>query len=416
MARIVVLTLGTYGDVAPYVGLGVRLREVGHEVCVAAIEPFRDLVTGAGLAYRALPGADPREIAAGPEGEAAARPGIRGMRTMMRLASEAMRQPVPAMVEAVSEADVVLASMTTTLLAAPIAEARGVPCVFVPLQPTIPTREFGPLTLGGRDLGPWLNTASAGLIARLAVGALAGTRRWLRSELALPDEPSEGHRPGDIPILHGISPTVLPRPRDWRPGVEIAGYWWPPAATEWAPSPELAAFLADGPPPVYVGFGSVNTPAAQRLAGVVGDALRRTGRRAVVQRGWADLEVAGPDVLSVDEVPHEWLFPRMAAVVHHAGAGTTAAALRAGVPSVPVSFTANGDQSFWGRRLVRLGAAPAAFSARRLPAAPLAGAITRAATVPVHRRSAEKIAARLADEDGAALVLDTVAAVTASRS
>lgn len=414
MARIVVLTLGTYGDVAPYAGLGVRLREAGHEVSIAAIERFRDVVTGAGLEFRALPSADPAEVAAGPEGATAARAGARGMRATLRLAAEAMRRPVPAMIEAVAEADVVLASMTTSLLAGPIAEARGVPCVFVPLQPTTPTREFAPLPFGGRDLGPWLNKASGKLVARFAVGAMGGLVRGLRSELGLPAEPSAGHRSEDIPVLHGISPSVLPRPRDWRPGVEIAGYWWPPEAVGWEPSPELAAFLADGPPPVYVGFGSANTPAARRTAEVVGDALRRTGGRAIVQRGWGDLKVDGADVLTVGEVPHAWLFPQVAAVVHHGGAGTTAAALRAGVPNVPVSFTANGDQSFWGRRLVRLGAAPAAFGVRRLRADRLAAAIDQAVTEPAYRRAAEDIAGRIADEDGVALVRDTITAVIPS--
>ena len=120
MARIVVLTLGTYGDVAPYAGLGARLREAGHEVTIGASERFRAPVTEAGLGFRALPGADTAEVAAGPEGAAAARAGVRGMRTMLRVAAEAMRRPVPAMVEAVAEADVVLASMTTSLLAAGI--------------------------------------------------------------------------------------------------------------------------------------------------------------------------------------------------------------------------------------------------------------------------------------------------------
>lgn len=413
MARIVVLTIGTYGDVAPYVGLGVRLRAEGHSVCIGAIERFREVVTGAGLGFSALPSIDPQEVASGPAGDAAARPGIRGMLELKKLASVAMRQPIPAMIEAVREADVVLAMVTTALLAAPIAEARGVPCVYVPLQPMVPTREFGPLPFGGRDMGPWLNRASSAVITRLAVSAMGGERKWLRSELGLPEKPSTGFDSDDIPVLHGFSPAAVPRPRDWRRGVEVAGYWWPPA-TDWKPAPELDAFLADGPPPVYVGFGSVSTPTAQRLADVVGDALRRTGQRAIVQRGWAGLDVTGADVLTVDEVPHEWLFPRVAAVVHHAGAGTTAATLRAGVPSVPISFTANGDQTFWARRLVRLGAAPTAFGARRLRADRLADAITAAITAPGHRRAAEDIAGRIAGEDGAALVRDTIAAVVPS--
>ena len=364
MARVVVLALGTYGDVAPFAGLGARLKDAGHEVRVAAIARFRELVTGAGLEFAVLPSADPRDVMTTSEGESATRPGLRGTLTMMRYSSTALRRPVPAVIDAVSDADVVLASVTTALLAAPIAEARGVPCLFLPLQPSTPTREVGPALLGGRELGPRLNKMVAEALGRMALRTVAGTNRWLRAELGLPREPSEGHRPDDMPTLHGISPTVVPRPRDWRPGVEMAGYWWPPEEADWRPPAELEKFLAAGPPPVYIGFGSTGGSGAGRMPGVVEDALRRLDHRVIVQRGWADLTVDGTDVLAIDDVPHAWLFPKMAAVVHHAGAGTTAAGLRAGVPSVPVPFAH--DQPFWARRVFELGVGPAPIPLRNL--------------------------------------------------
>jgi sterol 3beta-glucosyltransferase len=193
---------------------------------------------------------------------------------------------------------------------------------------------------------------------------------------------------------------VVPRPADWRDNVRLAGYWWPPRPHDWQPSDELQRFLADGPAPVYVGFGSVGVGKAGSLGPVVLDALDRTGMRAVVQRGWADLDVAGDNILTISEVPHDWLFPRVAVAVHHAGAGTTAAAQRAGIASVPVPFV--WDQAFWARRLVTLGTAPCSLPAQRLSGQRLATTTTRSSNDPRYSQAATAIAHDIAREDGAA--------------
>lgn len=407
MARVVVLTIGTRGDVVPYLGLGRRLASAGHRVTVATTARFADAVGAAGLAFHELPGNDPREVAVSARGRASSRGGMRGMLSATRTAAETMRRPVPAMVSAADEADVVLCTAATVLLAAPIAEARGLPCHTLVLQPTEPTRCHGPLPLGGRNLGGWLNRAVPTVFARLGLRVFAGLVRGVRADLGLPAEPGPGYRPGELTVLHGISPTVYPRPSDWRPGVEVVGYWWPPdLARSWAPDPELAAFLADGPAPLYIGFGSMGRRQSEGVAAAVGEALRSTGRRAVVARGWAGLTVDGPDVLHIDDAPHQWLFPRVAAVVHHAGAGTTAAGLRAGVPAVPVPFAY--DQPFWARRLVDLGVAPRTVSAHRLRGARLAAAIVDAVGDPAYRDAAAAIADDLATEDGATRVLELI--------
>lgn len=140
-----------------------------------------------------------------------------------------------------------------------------------------------------------------------------------------------------------------------------------------------------------------------RLSRTVAAGLRGAGVRAVVQRGWTGLRLDGPDFLTVDDVPHSWLFPRMAAVVHHGGAGTTAAGLRAGVPAVPVPMQL--DAAFWAARLTRLGVGPGPITLRRLTAERLACAVRRAIDDPGHRLRARQVADRLAAEDGAADVL-----------
>lgn len=407
MARVALLTTGTHGDVVPYLGLGQRLTAAGHTVTVGTTGRFASMVTSAGLAFHELPSSDPREVAATEQGQSASRAGFRGTLSATRTAADIMRRPVPAMIAAASQADVVLCTAATSLLAAPIAEAHRLPCVALALQPTEPTRCHGPIMLGGRNLGGWLNRAVPRLFIRLGTRAFTGLIRSVRDQLNLPAVPALGYRPQDLTVLHGISPTVYPRPTDWRPGVDVVGYWWPPqVASDWQPDPALADFLDRGPAPVYIGFGSMGAGHGQRLSKAIQRALHLTGQRAIVSRGWADLAVDAPNVLMVDDVPHQWLFPRVAAVVHHAGAGTTAAGLRAGVPTIPVPF--GYDQPFWARRLTDLGVAPHALPGKKLQGNRLADAIRAALDNPTHRDTATDIANHLRDEDGYAPVIETV--------
>lgn len=150
----------------------------------------------------------------------------------------------------------------------------------------------------------------------------------LRARLGLPGastaNPADVGAPEGWTICRGFSPTVVPRPDDWPPEVRVTGYWWPARPTGWQPPDELLDFLDAGAPPVFIGFGSMVPPRPGWLTEVIGAAVERAGVRAVVQTGWAGLAPSGDDILPIGDVPHDWLFPRMAVVVHHAGAGTTA--------------------------------------------------------------------------------------------
>jgi sterol 3beta-glucosyltransferase len=179
----------------------------------------------------------------------------------------------------------------------------------------------------------------------------------------------------------------------------VTGFWFLPAPG-WRPPPRLAAFLESGPPPVYVGFGSMVSAEAARAGRAAVAALRRCGRRGVLATGWGGLEADGwgDDMCAIDAAPHDWLFPQMAAVVHHGGAGTVAAALRAGVPQVGVPSW--GDQIFWARRAAALGVGPPPLPRTRLRADSLAAALERALDDPRTRRRAAALAAIIAGEDG----------------
>jgi sterol 3beta-glucosyltransferase len=412
--RVLIVTSGSMGDVAPYTGLGARLADAGHEVTVATHAGFADTVTAAGLRFRPLPG-DLRAIlpqARGQDGTSSGT-GPRALIRLLRIARPLVAELGDGIAAAVAgtRAEVVLLSTVVAPLGYQVAEAAGVPWAGVFLQPILPTRAFGPALTGGRSIGPYGNR----LLGRLAEAAAHPLYRRpirdLRARLGLPAadlrrlEATQRHR---YPTFHGFSAAVVPRPADWPPSHEVVGYWWPERPRGWTPPAELTGFLAAGPPPVFIGFGSMAPGHGARLAAPVLAAVRASGVRAVVQAGWAGLEVeSAADVLSIGPVPHDWLFPRMAAVVHHAGAGTTAAGLRAGVPAVAVPVLA--DQPFWARRLHQLGVSPRPVPLSSLTAGRLTAALRTATTDPHVAARAQAVSARIAEDDGAARILNWLA-------
>ncbi|MFF1480632.1 glycosyltransferase [Streptomyces sp. NPDC058301] len=430
--KILITAAGSYGDVAPYTGLGARLRREGHEVALAAPGPFAALVKDAGLEFRPLPGDPGAQIAP-----------ATGKRALMRAASASVGELAGGLADAVAQdTDLMLLSTTTAPLGWHIIEATGIPGLGVYLQPTHPTREFAPVVGGARSLGAWGNRAAGRFSLRMVDRVFAGAVGDLRARLGLPPAtPGEVRRRQEAaawPVLHGYSPAVVPQPRDWREGLETVGNWWPHLAPEGregreglegldgregsqGPEGQLPSLVADflqaGPPPVFIGFGSMAAGEGERLGAIAVAALRRAGLRGILQTGRAGLTASGPstsdpsasgdDVLTIGEVPHALLFPRVAAVVHHAGAGTTAAGLRAGRPAVPVPVTA--DQPFWAARLTALGAAPHPVPFQQLTAARLADALDRAVRDPSHTRAATALSRRMEREDGAGAVARAVA-------
>ncbi|MFE4354657.1 glycosyltransferase [Kitasatospora sp. NPDC056800] len=402
--RILVTAAGSHGDVVPYTGLGAYLRGAGHEVALAAPETFRELVAGSGLGFRPLP-VDPRGAGTAPTG---------GRSELLARAAAFIGKLGDGLADAAAPgADLLLLSTTTAPLGWHLAEAMGVPSIGVYLQPTLPTREFPPVVGGGRSLGSWGNRAAGALGQRVVDRLHTGAAHRLRSRLGLPALSQTARRRAveraHWPVLHGFSPTLVPRPADWRQGLRVVGNWWPYVAEDYGLPAEVEDFLRAGPPPVFIGFGSMAAGQGERLSALTVEALRRAGARGVVQAGWAGTAGEGDDVLTVGELPHARLFPRMAAVVHHAGAGTAAAALRAGVPSVPVPVTA--DQPFWADRLRRLGAATAPVRFADLTADRLAQAIRQAVEERRLRERAQEAARALAKEDGAGRVAEAVVAL-----
>ncbi|MEV1287554.1 glycosyltransferase [Micromonospora sp. NPDC049679] len=418
--RLLIVTAGSRGDVAPYTGLGVRLRAAGHDVTLAAHESFAKMITGVGLGFRPMPG-DLRALQHTASGQRLHRAGptARGLIEFVRLGHRLIDELGDGIAAAAEPgADALLLSATTAPLGYSVAERHRIPTLGVFLQPIHPTGAFPPVMIA-RSLGGWGNRTAGRLQLGVARTIYAAPSRRLRARLGLPptslaalERRSEA---AHHPILHGFSPTVVPRPTDWHPGLDVVGYWWPATLSGWAPPPRLVDFIAAGPPPVLVGFGSM---ASERdgLSELIVRALHRAGVRGLIQSGWAGISgaSAGSDtIMTIGDVPHEWLLPQLAAVVHHAGGGTTAAGLRAGLPAVPVPMLA--DQPFWAARLAALGVAADTIPAKQLSVDRLAAAIRAAVSQPAYAERARALAATLAAEDGAGAVVRAVERVARSR-
>lgn len=410
--RIAVLAIGTRGDVQPLLALGKGLQQTGrHEVRFIAPDDFGDLVKNHGLDFFPL-GMKARELlGAGDLGA-----GLESGRNTLVWVWQVLRTMRP-MFERLLENTWLASQGAETIVfstmgvgAYHVAEKLGVPCCWAMPFPAFartrafPNVAFPPLRMGGAY--NLLTHALAEQFMQLLTGGFIN--RWRRERFRLPAI-SPGKWPYSqlhgqpVPKLYSFSPIVFPPPPDWAENVHVTGYWFLDHPPDWQPPARLVDFLESGPPPVYIGFGSMAHRNPQQTAQVVREALERSRQRGVLSTGWGGLDsVSLPsrsdDLFILESIPHEWLFPRMAAVVHHGGAGTTAAGLRAGVPSVIVPHA--GDQPFWARRVTELGVGPRPIPRRQLTAERLAASITSAVTDKGLQARAAALGELIYAEDG----------------
>lgn len=395
----VLLTYGSRGDVQPFVALGAGLRAAGHRVTLAAPARFAPMAKESGLHFAGLPG-DMEQISRDLVDRGGTSP-LRLMRVLYQHIVPLARSVIVQLRETCRSADGIVHTFLMTTAGQLLAQERGIPDISAQLFPAFaPTAAFPSMIVPPRSLGGALNRLSHRLATWMfRWGGQIGYSQVRRGDPTIGPRRLPWAEPGrDTLLLMAFSRHVVPEPADWRPPIHLTGYWQLPSAG-WQPPDDLRRFLAAGPPPVYIGFGSMVTRDARRLSAVVLEALRRSGRRGVLLRGWGGLDAAAlpPQVLAIDAAPHDWLFPRMAAVIHHGGAGTTGAALRAGVPSLAVPFMA--DQPFWAERTRQLKVGPEPMFARTMGAEALAAAIEQLDS-PRFRQQAAALGARIAAEDG----------------
>ncbi|WP_421735592.1 glycosyltransferase [Cellulomonas sp.] len=390
--HVLLLAPGTRGDVAPATGLTAAFVADGHEVTVVAGSEYGALVTESGGKHVAI--SAPLAPASG---------STSGVRAYLAVLRTYMDSAAAAALLAAPGADVILTNAISPY-GHDIAEHLGVPSAEALLQPAHPSRAYPPMIASARDLGA-VGNPLAGRLARMVPTPYDPAFARVRSELGLAPESRRSaqrrRRAQGIPVHHGISPVVLPRPADWPAALSLDGFWWPPTPPRWTPPAPLQEFLAAGRAPVVVTLGSL--PPGASVGGAISAALAAGTTRFVLQGD--DLrqvaERLGPDrALHVGDVPHAWLLPRAAAVVHQAGAGITAAALRAGIPSVPLPI--HTDQPFWARRLTQLRAGTSPLPVKQVTGETLAARIEEAASSSALRDGAEAVRDAMANEDGTA--------------
>lgn len=421
--RIAIIASGSQGDVQPYVALGKGLKEAGHTVRLLSYENFENLATSQGLEFWAVQG-NVQEIVESKEMRELLEKG-NFLAITSHTAKEAQRAAIRWAKEglvACQGMDLLLVGVGGLYFGLALAEKLGLPLLQAHVFPFTPTKAF-PGVLFPQSVarfGGLFNRWSHHLTRQLLWQGFRTADRLARQNvLGLPPSPFWGlynaphlHR---YPTLYGFSPSVIPKPSDWN-NAHVTGYWFLDSAPDWNPPSALMEFLQSGSPPVYIGFGSMGSRNPEETADLVLQALARTQQRAIMLSGWSGMrkENLPSTVYLVDSVPHSWLFPRVAAVVHHGGAGTTAAGLRAGVPTIVIPFF--GDQGFWGQRIVKLGVGPEPIPRKQLTVERLAQAIQTALTDQTMRQRAANLGAKIQAEDGIANAVAVIQEIEKSRT
>ena len=410
--QIVIIAPGSRGDVQPYIALGKGLQEAGHSIRLVSHKNFKSLVESYGLAFWSVD-SDVRNIV---ENRAMRERIEKGnfVSLMAQMAKQAQQEAfrfTEAGLAAAQGMDLVLAGMGGFYIGMSIAEKLNLPLLQAYVVPFTPTKEL-PSVLAP-NLPAVFNRLSHHLTRQFMwLGFRSADALVRRKVLGIPPAPLFGlynSKPvRDMPVLYGFSPSVIPAPSDWNQNIHITGYWFADEPDDWQPPAALLNFLNSGSPPVYIGFGSMSNRDPEATAGLIFQALAQVSQRGVVLSGWDGLrqERVPDSIFMINSVPHAWLFPRVAAVVHHGGASTTAAGLRSGVPSIVIPYM--GDQAFWGQRIADLGAGPAPIPRRKLTAGRLADAIREVITNQELRKRAYELGKQIQSENGLASAVEIV--------
>lgn len=402
---ITILAVGSQGDVQPYLALAVGLKNAGYQVRFAANSNFAALAARYQIEFFPIQ-LDSFEF-------------TQSSQTQSWLDAESIphlilstNRVIRPMLEHIME-DVFAACQGSEAIiyhsyALPfvyyIGKQLKIPCIPASLHP-MPTRSY-PAILSNMMRSP---SKTLNLLTHLLVHQISWqvflpiVRKHWNGNARLPlIGPYRELLKGPQPVLCGYSSSVLPVSEDLPKHVSITGYWFLDPHPNWQPDPALTEFLKSTPKPIYIGFGSMGNPAKnQDTANIILETIAQTGIRAILSAGWSGLGTDRPlpeNVFLIKDTPHRWLFPQMAAIVHHGGAGTTGAALSAGVPSLIVPHF--GDQYYWGRRIAELGVGPKPIVRKKLTAERFATALSTMLNDSGMREQASSLGAKITAEDG----------------
>ncbi len=410
--NIFILTAGSRGDVQPYVALGQGLKKAGHLVTICTCSSFESFITDHGLNYGYMNN-DFIKLVDSEAGREMMESGgtffglIGAMLKLLKVAKVINKQMFrDAWNSAQAAKPDIIIFHPKVLAASHIAEKLDIPAIMAVLVPAIvPTSDSVAIGFPNLKLGGWYNKLSYKVlhwgyhnhddIVNEFRQDVLGIGKFPKS--TSPIEMTNGN---PIPVMHGYSELISPRPKDWSDTAYVTGYWFLDQKDDWRPTAELVDFLEAGEQPVYVGFGSMAGRNPQKMANIVINALEKAGVRGIIATGWGGLDarIRPKNIFKIDKIPHFWLFPRVSAVVHHGGAGTTAAGLRAGRPTIVCPFLV--DQPYWGERVYALGVGSKPIPQQKLTATKLAKAIREVTTNQVIRKNAETLGEKIRKEDG----------------
>jgi sterol 3beta-glucosyltransferase len=357
--NITILTFGSRGDVQPFLPLSLGLMSRGHQVILAAPARFKSLVEEQGITFFPLAG-DPEELS-----RSLNEAGYNFIKQVSELMSHAVKigaEMIRQTDEACRDADLIIHTFAHAVGAHTLAREKNIPDIHIQTFPMFaPTGDYPNVTmpnLGNRFLNRLTHTLSMQITMLTSRFGFDQVRRRAGLPKRKLYHPFKDNPPRlRTPMLCAWSPSLLPASSDWRSRVHITGYYFFPYNDSYTPSNELKAFLESGNPPVCVSFGSMVNKNAENVDAIIREALKRTNNRAIILSGWGGAKhESTKDILYIESVPHDWLLPKCKMIIHHGGAGTTSAGLRAGIPQVVVPFTA--DQPFWGSRVHAIGVAP----------------------------------------------------------
>ncbi|XP_057784507.1 sterol 3-beta-glucosyltransferase UGT80A2-like isoform X2 [Salvia miltiorrhiza] len=405
--QIVMLIVGTRGDVQPFVAIGKRLQADGHRVRLATHSNFKDFVLTSGLEFYPL-GGDPKVLAAYmvknkgflPSGPSEIQIQRSQIKDIIFSLHRACKAPDPD-TGIPFEADAIIAN-PPAYGHTHVSEALDVPLHIIFTMPWTPTSEFPhPLSRVKQPVAYKLSYQIVDGLIWLGIRDMINEFRKKELKLRPVTYLSNSHSsPPDIPYAYIWSPHLVPKPKDWGPKIDVVGFCFLDLASNYVPPDSLVNWLNDGKKPIYIGFGSLPVEEPEKMTQIIVRALEITEQRGIINKGWGglgNLAETKDFVYSLDNCPHDWLFTRCAAVVHHGGAGTTAAGLKAACPTTIIPFF--GDQPFWGEQVHARGVGPEPIPVDQFNLDKLVSAI-RFMLDPEVKGQAEELARAMEHEDG----------------
>ncbi|KAJ4482174.1 glycosyltransferase family 1 protein [Lentinula aciculospora] len=411
--HFVCLTIGSRGDVQPYIALGVGLKKEHHRVTIVTHEEYREWIEGFGLEFKQA-GGDPGALM---------KLSVENKMFSPEFFKESLANFRPWLDqllldawESCQGADVLLES-PSAMAGVHIAEALHIPYFRTFTMPWTKTSEFPHAFLSPPVDSPTFNSASYVLFNNVMWAATSGQiNRWRRHTLKIGNTDMGHLAQSKVVFIYNFSQAVVPKPLDWGDLISISGYWFlDNPDLDWGPPESLITWMEkaheDGKPIVYIGFGSITVPNPNRVTSRIVEAVLRSDVRAIISKGWSARmsKTDGkepsmpPECYQLDNVPHDWLFPQIDAAFHHGGAGTTGASLRAGIPTIIKPWF--GDQFFWASRVQKLGAGIKVSSLR---VNELADALTKATTSRIMKEKAMMVGEKIRAENGVRMAIRTI--------